>query len=326
MRIVSLLSGATELVAALGMGGHLVGRSHECDFPEWVKRLPVCTGPTFDVSGTSLEIDGRVRDMLRAGQPLYRVDGQLLSRLAPDVVIAQAHCEVCAAGPEDIRRASCDSPAPMAARVAELTAGNLGEMFEAFIRVARAIDCEERGRQLVIELRSRLDRISHSLLGSRQPSVECLEWIDPVFPMGNWSPELVAIAGGVTRLGAPGRHSAATEWDRVREVDPDYLIIAPCGFDLARTRGEMPTMQRRPGWPRLRAVRAGQVFIADGNRYFNRSGPSVVETAEIIAEILHPAVFPPVHRELAWELHSDAEPHQVAGRSSGVSGSSVPTI
>jgi iron complex transport system substrate-binding protein len=326
MRIISLLSGATELVAALGMGEHLVGRSHECDFPEWVKRLPVCTGPTFDVSGTSLEIDGHVRDMLRQGQPLYRVEGQLLAQLAPDVVIAQAHCEVCAAGPEDIRRASCDSPVPMTARVAELTAGNLGEMFEAFIRVARAIDCEERGRQFVTQLRSRLDGITRAIRGLRQPSVECLEWIDPVFPMGNWSPELVAIAGGMTHLGAPGKHSAATEWERVREVDPEFLIIAPCGFDLARTRLEMPTMQRRPGWRQLRAVRTGQVFLADGNRYFNRSGPSVVETAEIIAQILHPTVFPPAHRDRAWEIYGDDESVQVAGRSSGVSGSSVPTM
>lgn len=303
MRIVSLLSGATELICALGAGDELVGRSHECDHPEWVKGLPSCTRPTFDVSGSSLEIDRRVRELLRQGEPLYRVDGELLAQLQPDVVVAQAHCEVCAVGPADIRRDAVPGALAQPSLV-ELTAGSLDEMFRAFVRVACGIGREERGRAYVAGLQARLRGIAAKVAGERRVRVECLEWIDPIFPMGNWSPELVELAGGDTRLGRPGAHSAATNWDRVRQADPEVLIVAPCGFDLSRTESEMPALVGRPGWNALRAVTEGKVFLADGNRYFNRSGPSIVETAEILAEILHPDRFAPRHEGHGWRNHA----------------------
>jgi iron complex transport system substrate-binding protein len=296
MRIVSLLSGATELVCALGAGDELVGRSHECDWPEWVKGLPNCTAPTFDVTGPSLEIDQHVRNLLREGKPLYRVDGELLHALRPDVVITQAHCDVCAVGPADVARdAGREVP-----RILDLTAATIEQMFEAFVHVARGIGRDERGIALVKQYRERLEEIAHRVADEPRRAVECIEWLDPVFPMANWSPQLIEIAGGETRLGRSGVHSAATPWERIVEADPDYLIIAPCGFGLARTRNEMPSLTARPGWNDLRAVRAGRVFLADGNRYFNRSGPSVVETAEILAEILHPQRLLPKHEGSGW--------------------------
>jgi iron complex transport system substrate-binding protein len=296
MQIVSLLSGATELVCALGAGDELVGRSHECDWPEWVKSLPCCTAPTFDVTGSSLQIDHRVRELLREQKPLYRVDGDLLHALRPDVVITQAHCDVCAVGPADVARdAATEVP-----RILDLTAATLDQMFDAFVHVARGIGREEQGIALLKGYRDRLGAIARSVTNEPHHTIECIEWIDPVFPMANWSPELVELAGGDTRLGRPGIHSAATPWERILEADPEVLLIAPCGFGIPRTRSEMPTLTAKPGWNDLRAVRTGRVFLADGNRYFNRSGPSIVETAEILAEILHPHRFPSRHEGSAW--------------------------
>lgn len=296
MRIVSLLSGATELVCELGAGDQLVGRSHECDWPEWVKRCPNCTAPTFDVAGSSLEIDQRVRALLREGKPLYRVDGELLHALRPDVVITQSHCDVCAVGPADVAR---DVPTDIP-RILDLTAATLHQMFDAFVFVARGIGREDRGVALVDQCRSRLDEIARRVAFGPRRTIECIEWLDPVFPMANWTPELIRIAGGETRLGRMGVHSAAAPWDRIREADPDCLVIAPCGFGVGRTQSELSVLTNRPGWEDLRAVRAGRVYLADGNRYFNRSGPSVVETAEILAQILHPRLFPPSHEGSAW--------------------------
>ena len=296
MRIVSLLSGATELACALGAGEELVGRSHECDWPEWVKGLPCCTAPTFDVTGSSLQIDQRVRELLCAGKPLYRVDGDLLHALRADVVITQAHCDVCAVGPADVARdASTEFP-----RILDLTAATIEQMFDAFLHVARGMGRTEQGAALVERYRARLDEIARSVAHEPRHTIECIEWIDPVFPMANWSPQLVEIAGGDTRLGRPGVHSAATPWERILEADPEYLIVAPCGFDLARTRSEMSTLIAKPGWNDLRAVRAGRVFLADGNRYFNRSGPSIVDTAEILTQILHLHRFQPKHEGYGW--------------------------
>lgn len=297
MRIVSLLSGATELVCALGAGDELVGRSHECDWPEWVRSLPCCTAPTFDVTGSSVEIDQRVRELLREAKPLYRVDGDRLHALRPDVVITQAHCDVCAVGPADVARdAAAEVP-----RILDLTAATVEQMFDAFMHVARGIGREERGITLVKRYRDRLDDIAGSVVNEPRRTIECIEWIDPVFPMANWSPQLVELAGGITRLGRPGVHSAATPWERVLQSDPEFLLIAPCGFGIPRTRSELPTLAANPGWNDLRAVRTGRVFLADGNRYFNRSGPSVIETTEILAEILNPHRSPPRHEGSAWE-------------------------
>jgi iron complex transport system substrate-binding protein len=296
MRIVSLLASGTELVCALGAGDELVGRSHECDRPDWVTRLPALSHPTFDTEGSSAEIDRHVREALRAGRSLYQVDEAGLEALAPDVVITQTHCQVCAVSPST---PGCDARLSRKNAVA-LRTGTIDGILQAFADVAEVLGRPEAGARLVAEARAHLARWEGLTATLPRPRVVCLEWIAPPFALGNWGPRLVSLAGGHDVLGADGGHSAAIDWQAVREADPEVLVVAPCGFGLARTAREMPALEAQPGWASLRAVRAGRVFIADGNLYFNRSGPSVFETIDVLAEILHPDHFPARHQGSAW--------------------------
>jgi iron complex transport system substrate-binding protein len=301
-RIVSLLASGTELACALGLGDRLVGRSHECDFPAWVERLPVVSRPTFDVTGSSREIDELVRARLRAGQPLYEVDEALLLELSPDVLITQTHCEVCAVSPGDLAHGRL--PTLSRQQVVALSGGTLAQILDGFLAVARVLGAEPAGLALVESLRARLAALSDRTRDLAHPTLACLEWIEPPFAMGNWGPELVAIAGGTNLLGIAGAHSTTTTWSAVMAADPDVLLVAPCGFGLARAMSEMPTLAQQPGFAELRAVRSGRVFVADGNLYFNRSSPSLFETPEILAEMLHPSAFEPRHEGTAWRRWS----------------------
>jgi iron complex transport system substrate-binding protein len=298
MKIVSLLASGTELVAALGLGESLVGRSHECDHPPWVKRLPALSRPAFDVHGTSLEIDARVRERLHAGLPLYEVDEAQLAALAPDFIITQTHCEVCAVSPGDLAHG-------VAARlerhqVVALSTGTVDGILEGFAEVAEVLGVAEAGRGLVAGIRDRLGALAARTRPLRRPRVACLEWIEPLFAMGNWGPELVALAGADCVFGATGAHSTTMTFEALREADPEMVVVAPCGFDLTRTLAELPALTERPGWRELSAVRAGRAFAADGNFYFNRSGPMLFDTPEILAEMLHPEAFPPQHEGTIW--------------------------
>jgi iron complex transport system substrate-binding protein len=292
-RIVSLLASGTELVCALGLGEKLVGRSHECDHPPWVKRLPAVSRPTFDISGSSRDIDERVRQRLSAREPLYEVDETLLAELAPDVLITQTHCEVCAVTPADL--AHCVPARVERKEVVALRTGSLDAILDGFREVAGVLDASSRGEALVAHIRSRLVALAERVQSLPRPSVVCLEWIEPIFAMGNWGPELVDLAGGTNLLGAPGLHSTSIPWDAVLKADPEVLVVAPCGFGLARAAAEMHLFAERPGWRDLRAVRTGRVYVADGNLYFNRSGPSVFDTPAILAEMLHPGDMAPRH-------------------------------
>jgi iron complex transport system substrate-binding protein len=302
VRIASLLASGTELVCALGLGDSLVGRSHECEEPAWVRGLPQLSRPTFPIDGPSGEIDRHVRERLRAGRPLYEVDEARLAALAPDVILTQTHCEVCAVSPGDL---ACGVPARLERRrVVALDGGTLEAVLEGFGRVAEVLGAADQGRALVARLRARAEAVAERARDLARPRVACIEWIDPVFAMGNWGPELVALAGGESVLGQAASKSTTTAWEAVIAADPDVLIVAPCGFTLERTLRELPSLAVRPGWSELRAVRAGRVFAADGDRYFNRSGPSLFETPEVLAEMLHPARFEPLHRDAAWRIWS----------------------
>ena len=287
MRVVSLLASATEIACALGAGDSLVGRSHECDNPPWVCTLPACTHPAFDVNMPSREIDQEVRRRLKAGEPLYHVDTDLIRELRPDLLIAQAHCQVCAVTPDDVERAGCADL--VAASVLALTVGSLQGIFDGIRSIANAMNLPVAGESLIAKMCQSISSVTRAVQNRPKPTVVMLEWIDPIFSMGNWGPELVEAAGGQALLAAKGEHSSAIPWDEVRRADPEYLIVAPCGFGIERTAQEMKTLQANPGWPELRAVQSGRVAIADGNLYFNRSGITVVDTVEIIAEILHGA-------------------------------------
>jgi iron complex transport system substrate-binding protein len=301
VRVLSLLASGTEIVCALGAGGLLVGRSHECDNPPWVRSLPRCSEPAFDISASSRAIDAEVNRRIRSGEPLYRIDTEAIRHLAPDLVIAQAHCEVCAVTPGDIERSGCQALAP---NVLALTASSLTGIFEDIRQVAAALGLQDQGEGIVRCEQQRLDAVHKRTARRRRPSVVMLEWTDPVFAMGNWGPELVEVAQGELLLGNKGQHSSAIPAEQVRRADPEYLIVAPCGFNLERAINEQAVLEAYPWWHELQAVQAGKVAFADGNLFFNRSGMTLSQTAEIIAEILHGVTFGATTQGVHWRWMS----------------------
>ncbi len=298
-RIVSLIASATEIVCALGFEDALVGRSHECDFPPSVKRLPVCTEPKFPVEGSSYEIDQRVKAILQEGLSVYRVHADVLRRLRPDVIVTQSQCEVCAVSQRDVEQAVCDwiDGRPV---VVSLAPNGLSDVWDSFRPVAAALDAAERGETVVAHLQARMRAIEERARSLPRVSVAYIEWIDPLMAGGNWMPELIEMAGGRNLFGEAGKHSPWMTWEELCLRDPDVIFVAPCGFDIERTRQEMPTFTGRAEWSRLKAVREKRVYLADGNQYFNRPGPRLVESLEILAEVLHPEAFQFGHEGTGW--------------------------
>jgi iron complex transport system substrate-binding protein len=336
-RIISLIASATEIVSALGFGEQLVGRSHECDWPPAVTRLPMCSEPRINVHGSSREIDDRVKNALRDAISVYRVDARRLDELQPTHIITQTQCEVCAVSLKDVEQAVCDlvSSRPQIVSLAPMC---LADVWDDIRRVADSLGASERGGVLVESLQTRLNTIavgvplldrpkedvdrelgtasagqavrcatSIAALPARssgtiipRPTIACIEWIDPLMCAGNWVPELVELAGGRDVLGKAGQHSPYMTMEDLTAADPDVIAIMPCGFDITRAAEEMPVLADRPEWQALRAVREGRTYITDGNQYFNRPGPRLVESAEILAELLHPAVFSPRHQGTGW--------------------------
>jgi iron complex transport system substrate-binding protein len=252
---------------------------------------------------SSREIDAEVNRRIRAGEPLYRLNTGLIASLAPDLIIAQEHCEVCAVTPGDVERSGCGV---LPARTLALTAFSIEGIFDSILKVAAALDLEEQGRAVICRERERLACVGKITAGRPRPSVVTLEWTEPAFAMGNWAPELVEIAGGEPLLGNKARHSFAIPFDQVIQADPEFLIVAPCGFNFERACAEREVLHAMPGWNDLRAVRAGRVAFADGNLFFNRSGMTIAPTAEIIAEILHGVTFGAPTQGVHWRWDAAA--------------------
>jgi len=299
-RIVSLISSATEIVDALGMTAHLVGRSHECDYPEAVKALPMCTRPRIAVDADSREIDRLVKESARNSISIYDVFDDVIERLEPTHILTQVQCEVCAVSLRDVEAAFSRGMKGQP-QVVSLQPDSLAQIWEDIRRVAAALGIAQRGEKVVRALRSRLHSPPHQSRDrkgaeSSNPTVACIEWMEPLMAAGNWTPELIELAGGVNLFGEAGKHSPWMEWQQLVDADPDVIVIAPCGFDLARTEQELHWMTSRPGWDKLRA----RVYVADGNQYFNRPGPRVVETFQMLCEMLHPEQFAPTLRGHAW--------------------------
>ncbi len=300
-RIASLLPSTTEIACALGFEKSLVGRSHECDYPDSISHLPALTAPKLDPGGTSREIDDRVKQLVRDGLSVYRVDAERLRELAPSVILTQDQCEVCAASLADVEKALGEWIGARP-KVVSLDPRTLGDVWGDMGRVAEALGAPERGRDLAERLAQRVAAVSERTQRIRErPSVACVEWIDPLMAAGNWMPELVALAGGRNLFGDPGSDSPWLDWETLRAADPDVIVVLPCGFDLPRTRAELPPLLAQPGWAELRAVENGRVYLTDGNQYFNRPGPRLAESLELLAEILHPDEFPPSHRGAGWQ-------------------------
>jgi iron complex transport system substrate-binding protein len=299
-RIVSLIASATEIVAALGLGDQLVGRSHECDYPPVVDGLPVCSEPKIDVHGTSREIDERVKSLAGDAISIYRVFPDLLRDLRPTHIITQTQCEVCAVSLKDVEQA-LSQIIGMRPEIVALAPMSLADVWSDIETVGRALGIERRANEFVRSLQQNLEAIrDQAARASHRPTIACIEWIDPLMAAGNWVPELVEIAGGQSVVGIPGQHSPWLKLDDLVARDPEVIAVMPCGFDIPRTQAEMAALARRPEWSRLRAVRAGRVYLTDGNQFFNRPGPRLVESAQILAEILHPDLFAPSMQNSGW--------------------------
>ncbi len=295
LRIVSLLASGTEMVAALGSLDQLVGRSHECDYPPEVTALPVLSRVEIDLSGGSAAIDAQVKARVAAAQSaprdalralsLYQIDADLLREVQPDVIVTQTQCDVCAVSERDVAYA-VQRMTGIRPRIVALAPHRLADVWDDLIRVGQAIGKEERARDLVAEYKYRLAEVAaFARKQHRRPRLAMLEWLDPLMGAGNWMPELVTLAGGEPIFGEIGQHSSWLSWDELAAADPDVLVLAPCGYDLARTLEDVP-LCAHPAWQQLTAVRNSQVYATDGNAFFNRSGPRLVESAEILSAIL----------------------------------------
>jgi iron complex transport system substrate-binding protein len=290
-RILSMLPAATEIAGALGLVGGLVGVSHECDHPAEVRALPQVTH--CEIHGGALpsgKIDAWVTDTLTETGTLYTMDEPLIRRLRPDVILTQRLCDVCAVGYDSVTAFAATLPGPPV--VVNLEPATLADIFEDIRRVARAAGVAARGDEVVAELAARVESVRARAATARlRPRTLILEWLDPPFACGHWNPELVEIAGGVEPVGHKGRPSRRITWEDVRAARPEVLLIACCGFDLERTRRDLPLLREREGWAEIPAVRAGRVYAVDGSQYFSRPGPRVVDSLEIVAEIIHPDLF-----------------------------------
>ena len=290
-RIISLLPSATEIVCALGLEHNLVGRSHECDFPESVKSLPVCSEANFADGLSSMEIDIKVKEILYEALSVYTVNREVIKELMPDVVITQAQCEVCAVSLKDVKEA-LDNYLNKESHIISLQPNMFEDIFEDIKTVAKALDVENSGNILIEDLEERVDIIRHKLkyVAGRQ-TVACIEWLEPLMVSGNWIPEIVSLAGGSSILAEAGKHSPFVQWEDIRQANPDIIVVMPCGFSIERTMKEMNILLQLPGFSELSAVKNNRLYLTDGNQYFNRPGPRIVDSLEIMAEIMHPKLF-----------------------------------
>ncbi|MBA4132952.1 MAG: cobalamin-binding protein [Hyphomicrobium sp.] len=289
-RVISLIASATEILHALGAGGSQVARSHECDYPPGVLDLPQLTRAKFKVHGaTSAEIDRSVKGLMEQGLAVYEVDADRMRALAPDVILTQDQCEVCAVSLADVEAALC-TWTDSSARIVSLRPHTLSDVYADIVSVAEAIGRPAAGAELVASMQARIAEIAASVEGRPRRTLGFVEWIEPPMSGGHWMPELITAAGGISPFGVSGENSPWVSWEDFAAADPDILLVGPCGYEIATSLPEMEALRGHPVFKSLRAVREGRVFVADGNAFFNRPGPRLVESAEILAEIMHPDV------------------------------------
>lgn len=309
-RVASLLPSATEIVCAVGAQDDLVGISHECDFPESVRHLPALTRARLRPVRSSREIDREVRSILQEALAVYEIELARLAEAHPDVIVTQDLCDVCAVSFSDV----CAATAALVQQqicIVNLHPTRLDDIWTDVGRVAEALGRERHGAELVSDLRARTSRIrSRSSAHPKKPRVVSIEWLDPVMLGGMWMPELIEQAGGVPLVTRPGDHAPTLPKEALRALDPEVVLIKPCGFPLERTLDELDVLRAALPWDSWREAQ-GRVYVADGNAYFNRPGPRIVESLEILAGCVHPDAFTDFrhkHREAVVRLDPDLKP------------------
>jgi len=290
-RIVSFLPSATEMACALGLSDQLLGVTHECDYPPHMRDKPIVVRNVLPIESMSqAEIDFAVTQRLRNGQSLYRVDETLMQDIAPDLILTQDLCQVCAPSGNEVTELL--KLLPSKPQILWLTPKSLEQIFDNLRDLGAATGRSEIAETLIAEGRARLGKIdaaTHALVS--RPRVFCMEWMDPVYCCGHWVPEMVRIAGGFDKLGRKGADSVRIKWEDVLQWKPEVLIVMPCGFGLEKAVEETRQLTSYPGWDDLPAVRDGRVYAVDANSYFARPGPRVVEGTELLAHLLHPELF-----------------------------------
>ena len=304
MRIVSLLPSATEIVCSLGLEEQLVGVTHECDFPTTVRRLPKVTRTLIPADAESAEIERLVVERIVTGQALYTLDMTVLQTLRPDLIVTQSLCGVCAVAEHQVQAAACTLPGRP--RVVNIEPTSLGDVLASVRAVAAAAGVADRASEVVGQLQRRVDAVAARTAQLHgRPRTMLLEWIDPPFTCGHWSPELVRLAGGVEGLGREGEPSRRARWEEIIEWQPQVLVIACCGFGVERTLRDLPILTAQPGWSDLPCVRDDRVYVVDGSAYFSRPGPRLVDSLEILADLLHPDASAPRPRTTALRYVAD---------------------
>ena len=296
MRIISLLASATEMIAALGCLDQMVGRSHECDYPPEVLKLPVVSTVQIDTNTSSAQIDAQIKQLARDKREpedlalkalsIYAIDVDMLQALRPDVIFTQTQCEVCAVSEREVVQA-IQQLTGLHPIVVSLSPYRLLDIWEDILKVGMALGKRERAQELIIEYQQRLTDLSIKTSAfDVKPKVAIFEWLDPLMGAGNWTPELVTCAGGELIFGEIGQHTPWVTWEQLQAADPDVIILSPCGYTLDRAMQDVPLLRKHPAWPNLQAVQNGRVYAIDGNQYLNRSGPRLVESAELLARVI----------------------------------------
>ena len=298
-RVLSLLSSTTEIIYALGCGDRLVGRSHECDYPEEVSELPICTIPKFNVDGTSREVDDEVKSLVQSALSIYYINEKLLKELKPDIIFTQSQCEVCAVSVSDVENA-LKNITGLSSRVISVEPNSVEDIFNDILTIAEILNVRKRGKELVELIKAKIDSTEKIVYQKSSPSVAAIEWIDPLMAAGNWVPQLIRVAGGKNLFGEAGKHSPWMKYNDLVEQDPEIIIVMPCGYDIKKSLIEIKTLESKKGWGSLKAVRNRNVYITDGNQFFNRPGPRIIESIEILLEIIHSDFSESKHIDSGW--------------------------
>ena len=298
-RVLSLLSSTTEIIYALGCGDRLVGRSHECDYPEEVSELPICTIPKFNVDGTSREVDDEVKSLVQSALSIYYINEKLLKELKPDIIFTQSQCEVCAVSVSDVENA-LKNITGLSSRVISVEPNSIEDIFNDILTIAEILNVRNKGKELVELIKAKIDSTEKIVYQKSSPSVATIEWIDPLMAAGNWLPQLIRVAGGKNLFGEAGKHSPWMKYNDLVEQDPEIIIVMPCGYDIKKSLIEIKTLESKKGWGSLKAVRNRNVYITDGNQFFNRPGPRIIESLEILLEIIHSDFSESKHIDSGW--------------------------
>ena len=298
-RVLSLLSSTTEVVYALGCEDQLVGRSHECDYPPEVMTLPICTKPKFNVDGSSIEVDGQVKSILQNALSVYYINEDLLKELKPDIILTQSQCEVCAVSEKDVKSV-VKNITGINPDIISVEPNSVKDIFKDIKIIAEALNVVDKGADLIGFMKNRIRTLKKSYDDKSELTVAAIEWIDPLMAAGNWVPELIEMAGGINLFGEAGKHSPWMEYKDLIEKDPQTIIIMPCGYNIQKSIFEIDSLIKQKGWQKINAVQNNKVYITDGNQYFNRPGPRIIESLEILIEIFHDDKTNFKHLDSGW--------------------------